>query len=105
MKRPKYPLGSAKNLLYVPTEALPRIYIHASMVVEDMVMYFPYLPLLTIRRNDLGMARCYDRDTVRSHEHGGTVQLYANQWRTLLRCCCASTTWMGSICRLDHRME
>jgi hypothetical protein len=75
------------------------------MVVEDMIVYFPYLPLLTVNRNDLGMACRYGRDSVCCYEHGRTLQQYANQWRTLLRCCRASTSWMGTFRRLDHRME
>jgi len=52
----------------------------------------------------MGMARRHDRHPVRRHEHGRTVLLDANLWRSLLRLRSSGTPRLWTIRGLDNRM-
>ena len=43
-------------------------------------------------RHGMGLVDCYDLHPVCRYEYGRVMLVNADEWRTLLRCCCASTS-------------
>lgn len=59
---------------------------------------------LTIDSSQLGMACCYDADSVRCNEYGGACLIHANLRRVVLCCRRSRSSWMGTHGFLDYRL-